>query len=149
MKDFCQARLHGTMDKYPVKAPKKTRTVEERTVLVLQDGERTAIRKRPSKGLLAGLYELPNRSGHLSREEALEYAESLSLEPLYIQQLPEAKHVFSHIEWRMTGYLIRVATLDRAGDTGLLFVDKKESDKEYAIPSAFGAYVKYMKEEVV
>lgn len=149
VKDFCQARLHGTTDKYPVKAPKKSRTVENRTVLVIQDGERTAIRKRPSKGLLAGLYELPNRPGHLSREEALEYAESLELEPLYIQKLPEAKHIFSHIEWRMTGYLIRVASLERTREPEILFVEKNESDKEYAIPSAFGAYVKYMKEEVV
>ena len=34
---FCQAGLHGTMEKFPVKAPKKPRVVEERTVLVIQD----------------------------------------------------------------------------------------------------------------
>ena len=65
---FCQAGLHGTMEKFPVKAPKKPRVVEERTVLVIQDGSCTAIRKRPPKGLLAGLYELPNTEGYLNRE---------------------------------------------------------------------------------
>ena len=92
--DYCLAGLHGTMEKYPVKAPKKPRVIEERTVLVIQDGNCTAIRKRPSKGLLAGLYELPNTEGYLSREEALDYVKDLGTEPLYIEELPDAKHIF-------------------------------------------------------
>ena len=147
VKNWCLARLHGTAEKYPVKAPKKPRTVEERTVLVIQDGKCTAICKRPSKGLLAGLYELPNVSGYLEREQALEYVKKLGTEPLFIEELPDAKHIFSHIEWRMKGYRIRVASLENTYTQGLLFADKKESEKNYAIPSAFGAYVKYMKEE--
>lgn len=145
---FCQARLHGTMENYPVKAPKKARSIENRTVLVIQDGNSTAIRKRPPKGLLAGLYELPNTEGHLERKEALEYVKALGAEPLYIEELPDAKHLFSHIEWRMKGYLVRVSSLEQTHAQGILFADKKESEKNYAIPSAFGAYVKYMKEEI-
>ena len=121
--------------------------MEERTVLVIQDGNCTAICKRPPKGLLAGLYELPNVSGYLEREQALEYVKKLGTEPLFIEELPDAKHIFSHIEWRMKGYRIRVASLENTYTQGLLFADKKESEKNYAIPSAFGAYVKYMKEE--
>ena len=68
----CGARAHGTIDRFPVKAQKKDRKLEDRTVLVIQDGEKTAIRRRPSRGLLAGLYELPNLKGHLSEEEVLE-----------------------------------------------------------------------------
>ncbi len=69
----CMAYRHGTVDELPVKAPKKARKTENRTVFVIQDGEYTAIRQRSDKGLLAGLYELPNLSGNLSQEEALEY----------------------------------------------------------------------------
>ena len=145
---FCQARAHSIMENYPVKAPKKARSIENRTVLVIQDGNSTAIRKRPSKGLLAGLYELPNTEGHLERKEALEYVKALGAEPLYIEELPDAKHIFSHIEWRMKGYLVRVSSLEQTHAQGILFADKKESEKNYAIPSAFGAYVKYMKEEI-
>ena len=36
---FCLARKHGTVEELPVKAPKKARTIEQRTVLVIQDGE--------------------------------------------------------------------------------------------------------------
>lgn len=64
---FCLARKHGTVEELPVKAPKKARTIEQRTVLVIQDGA-AAIRKRPDAGLLAGLYELPNVEGHLTEK---------------------------------------------------------------------------------
>lgn len=144
---LCLARRHHSTGEIPVKAPKKARKKEDRTVFVIQDGQRTMIRKRPGKGLLAGLYELPNVPGHLKREEALKYVESLQLEPLFIEPLEEARHIFSHIEWQMKAYRIRVSSLTDGAYSDMLFVDKKESKERYAIPSAFGAYVKYMKEE--
>ena len=143
----CLACRHDTVDKIPVKAPKKSRTLENKTVFVIQDGEYTAIRKRPETGLLAGLYELPNIQGHLEREEALSYVENLGLDPLYIEKLPPAKHVFSHIEWRMQAYRIKVSSLKRTQDKELIFATREQSGKQYAIPSAFGAYAKYIKEE--
>ena len=145
--EFCRAYHHGTVDELPVKAPKKKRTIENKTVLVIQDGECTAIRKRPQEGLLAGLYELPNVEGHLSMDEALQKVKEMNLEPLHIEVLPEAKHVFSHIEWRMTGYRIRVSSLEEQKESSFIFTEKKQSEKQYAIPSAFRAYIKYMKEK--
>lgn len=142
----CRAGIHGTTDKFPVKAPKKDRKPEDRTILVIQDGEKTAIRRRPSKGLLAGLYELPNVKGHLSQDEVLNLIREMNLEPLHIEPLQEARHIFSHIEWRMTAYRIRVSSLEDNNRQNLLFVGRKQSDREYAIPSAFSAYTKYIKE---
>ena len=144
----CLAYRHDKVDSLPVKAPKKARMLEDRTVFIIQDGECTAIRKRPEKGLLAGLYELPNIQGHLKREEALLYVEKMGLDPLYIEKLPPAKHIFSHIEWRMQAYRIKVSSLKKAQDRELIFADKEQSGKQYAIPSAFGAYAKYIKEEI-
>lgn len=143
----CLAYRHDKVDSLPVKAPKKARMLEDRTVFIIQDGECTAIRKRPEKGLLADLYELPNIQGHLKREEALLYVEKMGLDPLYIEKLPPAKHIFSHIEWRMQAYRIKVSSLKKAQDRELIFADKEQSGKQYAIPSAFGAYAKYIKEE--
>ena len=60
---LCQAYCHGTVDRFPVKAAKKERRQEDKTVFIIQDGEATALRKRPSKGLLAGLYVLPYVTG--------------------------------------------------------------------------------------
>ena len=138
---------HDKTDMIPVKAPKKARTQDNRTVFIIQDGECTAIRKRPEKGLLAGLYELPNTQGHLKSEDALLYVKELGLDPLYIEELPPAKHIFSHIEWRMQAYRIKVSSLKTTQDKELIFVSKEQSGKQYAIPSAFGAYAKYIKEE--
>ena len=143
----CLAHRHDKADMIPVKAPKKARTQDNRTVFIIQDGECTAIRKRPEKGLLAGLYELPNIQGHLKNEDALLYVKELGLDPLYIEELPPAKHIFSHIEWRMQAYRIKVSSLKTTQDKELIFVSKEQSGKQYAIPSAFGAYAKYIKEE--
>ena len=145
--EFCLARKHGTIEELPVKAPKKARKVENRTVLVIQDGTATAIRRRPPEGLLAGLYEIPNMEGHLTQKEALTQVKNIGLEPLRIEPLPDAKHIFSHIEGRLCAYRIAVASLEEARHQDFLFVEKKESDRKYAIPSAFSAYTKYMKEE--
>ena len=74
-----------------------------------------AIRKRPAKGLLAGLYELPNLSGWLSQDEVLDWLKQEGLSPIRIRRLLDAKHIFSHIEWHMTGYVVS------GGRTGKLF----------------------------
>ncbi|MFR2213744.1 MAG: hypothetical protein ACLS61_07870 [Ruminococcus sp.] len=44
----------------------------------------------------------------------------------------------------MKAYRIRVSSLEQTHAPGILFADKKESERNYAIPSAFGAYEKYM-----
>ena len=143
----CRSRQNGTASEIPVKPLKKTRETEERTVLVIQDGAWTLLHRRPGKGLLAGMYELPNVKGFLNREEALLYVQETGLEPLFIQALPDAKHVFTHLEWRMKAYLVRVSSLEKKHLSGFVFADKKGRERIYPIPSAFRAYVKYMKEE--
>lgn len=142
-KQMCRARIEGKISELPVKSKAKPRKIEKRTVLIIRDGEKIAIRKRPAKGLLAGLYELPNLLGELSQEEALQKVKEMDLSPIRIQRLEEAKHIFSHIEWQMTGYMIRVEELEEEKE-GLIFVEAENSQEKYAIPSAFAAYVKYM-----
>lgn len=59
LRQLCKAREKGIESELPVKTKAKARKIEKRTVFIFQDGENVAIRKRPAKGLLAGLYELP------------------------------------------------------------------------------------------
>ena len=143
----CQAYAHGTVMEYPKKAAKKQRKIEERTVLVIQNGQEFAISKRPPKGLLAGLYELPNKEGYLTEEEILSFVKGLHLIPLHIREAGEAKHIFSHVEWRMKGYFIKVAATEEKKVGSLIFVDRKESRGKYPIPSAFSAYRKFIEED--
>ncbi len=141
--EMCVARREGRIAELPVKSKAKPRRIEKRTVFIIRDGEKIAIRKRPENGLLAGLYELPNFLGEFSQDEALEKVKEMSLSPIRIEKLGEAKHIFSHIEWQMTGYMIRVEELEGQKEN-LLFVEAEDSQKKYAIPSAFAAYAKYM-----
>ena len=142
----CVAFREGKTNEIPVRSPKKPRRIEERTVFIIRDGNRTALSKRPQKGLLSGLYELPNVEGHLGESEALQYLRSLGFEPLRIQKIENAKHIFTHIEWHMIAYdvLITPEFDGLHGRSGILLVSNEELHQAYAIPSAFGAYVKYL-----
>ncbi len=140
---LCEARRQDRIMEFPKKTPKKPRSIEKKTVLLIRDGEKVAIRKRPKKGLLAGLYELPNLEGELTEEEVLEVVKSYDLAPLFIQKLEDSKHIFTHKEWHMTGYAVRVEELEKEAD-GLLFVERKTIEENYPIPSAFAAYAKHM-----
>ena len=138
---FCRAYQKGVQEKLPVKSKAKSRRIEKKTILVLKDGDTVAIRKRGKKGLLAGLYEFPNLEGHLSEDEVIAYCKEIGLSPLRIKKLAPAKHIFSHIEWEMIGYHIRVDELEKSCTEKMLFVQWEELKEEYAMPSAFEAYV--------
>ncbi len=137
---LCEARKRGLTAEIPVKSRSKARRVENRTVFLFRDGKRLAIRKRPSKGLLAGLYEFPSETGKMSLGEAAEYSKKIGLAPVRIKELGEAKHVFSHVEWHMTGYEILVDELEKTNKKGFLFIRPEEIEEAYPIPSAFGYY---------
>ena len=143
VKEYCIAHAENLTAEIPVKKKAKARKIEERTILIFKDGKRIAIRKRPSKGLLAGLYEFPNVEGKLSMDEVTEYSKTIGLMPVRVQELPEAKHIFSHIEWHMTGYEVIVDELEKTNEEGFLFIHPEQIKKEYSIPSAFEKYTEY------
>ncbi len=169
---FCEARKQGRIEQLPVKTKTKARKQIDMTVLVVRDGEKAAIHKRASRGLLAGLYELPNCQGHLSADEVLAYLKTLGYAPLRIQALEDAKHIFSHVEWNMKAYAVLIEEPEHgmeidteaapesesgiktpaAAETELkgrfgqdwIFVDGRDAGRRYAIPAAFSYYTRYM-----
>ena len=143
VKEMCVAHKEDLTAEIPVKKKAKARKIEDRTVLIFKDDDKIAIRKRPAKGLLAGLYEFPNLDGHLSMDEVTEYSKNIGLMPVRVQKLPEAKHIFSHIEWHMTGYEVIVDELEKTNEKGFLFIHPEQIKKEYSIPSAFEKYTVY------
>lgn len=145
VRDMCVSRRENLTGLIPVRKRKKARRIEERTVLVIRDATQTVIRKRPAGGILAGLWELPNMEGHLTQEEALTAAKELGVYALRITGLPEAKHVFSHVEWHMTGYLILAQELDPdALAGGCIAITPSQAQRNYSIPSAFSRYTRYL-----
>ncbi len=134
----CAAVREGKQSELPIRIPKTRRRVEERTVLVIRDrAGRVAIRRRPDTGLLAGLYEFPCLDGHADEGEVREHLTARGLTVRTVTPLPAAKHLFSHIEWRMQGFLVDT---DAAPADDWLWATPAEVDTTYAIPSAYGAY---------
>jgi len=138
---LCLAREKGIQTRLPVKAKAKARRIEKRTVLIFRDARGVAIRKRPSRGLLAGLYELPNVEGHLTGRQAADYGKSIGLMPVRVRKLEEAKHIFSHVEWHMIGYEMLVDELEKSCGAEMIFAKKEELETVYSIPSAFESYM--------
>jgi A/G-specific adenine glycosylase len=130
----CAAYRAGTTAKLPVKSEKKARRKEEITVFILICGDTVAVRRRERKGLLAGLWELPNAAGRQSEEEALRLARGWGVRPVSAGEKKERKHVFTHIEWHMTCYTIVCETRDER----FFWADARALDTEIALPSAFG-----------
>ena len=141
--EFCLANKNKSYDRLPVKTKAKARRIEQRTILIVRDGEHVVLEKRPAKGLLAGMYQFLNLDGILSEEEALKHVQQMGLHPMRIQKLEDAVHIFSHVEWHMSGYMIQVDSLTRE-ESEIEFVEIEKAQKEYAIPSAFAAYTRYL-----
>ena len=141
VRHLCRSFAEGTQMEYPVKKKAKERRIEKRTVFLFCDGGAVAIRKRKSTGLLAGMYEFPNVEGHLKRQEAIDYARSLGLAPVRVKKLESAKHIFSHVEWHMTGYEILVDELEKEMKDNVIFAGRDELEEKYPMPSAFETYL--------
>ena len=135
---YCKAYSNGTMEKFPVKTPKKARRIERKTVFVLLREGQVALRKRGDNGLLAGLYEFPNVGAVLSEQEVYAYLEASGLRIVDWKKQLHGKHIFTHIEWDMTGYVLQVVG---NGTDDLIWADQMEFSS-YAIPSAFSKFTK-------
>ena len=147
---LCLAHEYGTEQNYPVKTALKARRKEQRTVLLLSCNGQIAIRKRLAKGLLSGLWEYPNLDGKLSKHAVRAHLEAEGYHVTDIALLPPARHIFSHIEWELTGWAVTVAAMnepplmaaeDRTdAPSSLLWVRREELADKYSIPAAFGYF---------
>ena len=170
--DLCEAHKQGVELEVPVVPAKKARRVEHRNVYRVHCGDALLLSKRPDTGLLAGLYEFPNdlleppadgtasgkkTAGKLPKKQVAELSKKAldaflsdhDLTPVSVFPLPAAKHIFSHVEWHMTGYDIEVESLKTlpatadpgpAGDGQNLFVSPLSELDRYSIPNAFDAF---------
>ncbi len=141
---LCLGRQRGTAETLPVKKAKKERRVEEKTVLLLKRDGKIALRKRPKTGLLAGLWEFPNVEGALDETAAGAAVEAMGLSVIDWQSRLTAKHIFTHVEWRMTGYAL---TVRGDGPAELEWVDAAGLAAR-SVPSAFARYYEEAKREL-
>ena len=132
-REICRGYREGTPEILPVKSPKKEKRQEQRTVFLFCCDGQYALEKRPSKGLLAGLWQFPNVPGHLATGEALHAAEEMGLRPRELQKELFRSHIFTHIRWDMKGIYMEVA--EPGGHFRWFSAD--EINKQAALPTAF------------
>ena len=136
LREMCLGRARGTAEVLPVKRAKKARREEEKTVFLLLRGEQVALRRRPDTGLLAGLWEFPHVEGTLDEQSAPAAVAAWGLEPKAWKNKLTAKHIFTHVEWHMTGYTLEVTG---EGAEDFFWADLEEL-RARAVPSAFARY---------
>ena len=141
-RDFCLGFARGTAGSLPVKAPKKEKRQEDRTVFLLSCSGKYALEKRPARGLLAGLWQFPNISGHFSTGQALAEAERMGLKPRELLREVTRKHIFTHIIWNMKGFYLEVAD----ETDGFQWFTKEEINEQAALPTAFRLFWEEIKD---
>ena len=129
---MCEAYKNGLTEILPVRAKKKARKIEERTVLLLFQNGKAALRKRADTGLLASLWEFPSVLGNLDEAGVSLALAQMGLSAQTVEPAGSAKHIFTHIEWDMKGYFA-----DVTGETDDLFWADAAAFDAAAIPTAF------------
>ena len=121
VKEFSAAYQHGTMDRYPIKAPKKKPVPVYLTAFIIKDSQgRYLLEKNEREGLLSGFWHFPlievdslsENLGQLSlldgKGEAESNPEIISFEQDYDlaidwqdRSCPIVQHGFSHRKWQV------------------------------------------------
>lgn len=140
--DFCIARQEGCQARLPVRSPKREKRTEHLTVFLLRRGAAAALRQRPDTGLLAGLWEYPHVPGALTEAEAARQLQMWGISPTKWTKKLSARHIFTHVRWEMTGYVVEV---DGLGPGDWLWAEAQQRER-LAIPSAFEKFTAELKE---
>ncbi len=140
LKECCKAHLnHQEMD-YPVHSKSITKKIEEWTILLVVYEGKVLLHKRPQTGLLAGLYEFPNRAGHLTNKEVKNIFEE---DVLRIEEGPIKTHIFTHKKWIMYSYFVKLSSYRLKDDEK--FYSMKQIMKNLSIPKAFLQFLPVLK----
>jgi len=108
LKAACCAYAEGDPEFYPQRPAPVVKKEEERTVCIIECPGGIAIRRRPEGGLLGGLYEFPSAEGHLDATESAAVLSGMGFVNLRdFKDIGSAKHVFTHLVWRMQGIYCR------------------------------------------
>ena len=133
LRGCCAGYASGDPMALPHKPPKKQRRVEQRQVWLVFSPAGVLLHRRPDKGLLAGLWELPNT---LKEEEPFPLAKRGLSEP---EPVGAARHIFTHVQWEMQGFLC-TAPRPFPVPEGWRWANLEELEEEIALPSAFSAF---------
>lgn len=136
---LCGAYQNQAQMQYPVKKKKAARKIQKKTVVVLWHEDKVALHKRGEKGLLSGMWELPNMDGYKTFEELKQW---LANQGIMVRDAKkpentknEVKHIFTHIEWHMQYWIVSCEAV--AGENNFTWVTQEQIKTQIALPTAF------------
>ncbi len=142
---LCLGRQSGNPARLPQKAPKKARKKCELTLCLAQDAAgRWLLQKRGEQGVLAGLWQPPVLAEEaLDEKKALAAAQKLLPAAVLLKEKPlKAKHIFTHLEWHMTAYVMTAPCTPPP--EGCVWASPAQLEQEYTLPGAFKTLRKRM-----
>ncbi len=139
---LCLARRNGSAAELPVRAKRPPRRVELRTLFLLRCRGRIALQRRPEQGVLAGMWEFPAAPGPLDSGAARELLAGWGVEAGPAEPGPEARHIFTHLEWRMNSF---AADCNRPVPR-FRWATPEELAAEIALPSAFKRFAALLRD---
>ena len=117
-----------------MRLPKREKRMEQRSVFLLECSGKYALIKRENKGLLSGLWQLPNEELVFDApQDALEYLQVEGFKPKQLVRTMDRVHIFTHIRWDMTCYHVLCDSMHDA----YVWVSAEDIRKQYALPTAF------------
>lgn len=120
MYELCIARRTGRQAELPVAKPRKALPERATTLLLLTDGRRVLVERRPPAGIWGGLLSLPE--GGAADSEVLARRHGCRL--LDTRSLPPLKHTFTHFRLNIQTQLCRVElTTQPVSEAGWQWLD--------------------------
>ena len=149
VKDFSAAFLHGTMDRYPIKAPKKKPVpIYLKALVVKNDKGEFLLEKNESEKLLAGFWHFPlieveefsqeeeqlNLFAQVAEESTAlgptpqeSFEQDYDIEVNWLDQtFDQVKHVFSHRKWHIQILAGQVTETQQFPDREILWLAPEE-----------------------
>lgn len=135
--DICMAHKNDTYTFLPVRKEKKPRKLRELTIFVFMCQGKIALQKRQEKGVLEGMWELPNIDGFMESREVLFHVKKETDLKCEVENIKKANHVFTHIQWHMICYYISC----EVPFGNYVWADSEALEKKYSVPTAFKKFL--------
>lgn len=106
VREYCTAFFEGLQEELPIKTiNKKTKIHKMKAIVIESEDGRILLEKRPTKGLLANMWQFPMvelPTPNHTVEEIIEHDYQMSV--VKGKEILNFKHVFSHLTWEMESY---------------------------------------------
>lgn len=134
----CSANALDLQDCRPVKTKKIKKKHENIAVCMIRNDDKIMLMKRPSEGLLAGMWAFPVVSYNEKPEFAIKemLLDNFDLDVTCIKSSSTTRHIYTHLIWDMTLYEMESDKQVQV-DMPLVHWITFEELKKYALPKGF------------